>query len=126
MPARCSGLAGVSGRTLAFGPGHVDGTPLPGDPGNSVLSGHRDTHFAFLRELRSGDILLVSTGRDARRAESGGQLNPFTKGLPGLHPDCLRWLSQREVAVLCGDGISDLLPPRPSRLCWLSAAAGIG
>jgi kynurenine formamidase len=63
--------------------------------------------------VESGDILLVSTGRDARRAEAGGQLNPFMKGLAGLHPDCLGWLSRREVAVLCGDGISDLLPPRP-------------
>jgi kynurenine formamidase len=61
----------------------------------------------------SGDILLISTGRDSRRAEAGGQLNPFVKGLAGLHPDCLGWLAEREVAVLCGDGISDLLPPRP-------------
>lgn len=66
-------LAGASGRTLAFGPGHVDGTPLPGDAGNSVVSGHRDTHFAFLRELRSGDTLLVHTanGRMARYVVSG-------------------------------------------------------
>ncbi len=66
-------LAGASGRTLAFGPGHVDGTPLPGDPGNAVVSGHRDTHFAFLRELRSGDPLLVhsASGRVARYVVSG-------------------------------------------------------
>ena len=66
-------LAGASGRTLAFGPGHVDGTPLPGDPGNAVVSGHRDTHFAFLRELRSGDTLLVhsASGRVARYVVSG-------------------------------------------------------
>ncbi len=64
----------------------------------------------------SGDILLISTGRDARRTEASGQLNPFVKGLAGLHPDCLRWLSDREVAVLCSDGISDLLPPRPGSL----------
>jgi kynurenine formamidase len=65
--------------------------------------------------VESGDILLISTGRDARRAEAGGQLNPFMKGLAGLHPDCLRWLSAREVSVLCSDGISDLLPPRPGQ-----------
>ena len=66
-------LSGASGRTLAFGPGHVDGTPLPGDAGNSVVSGHRDTHFAFLRELRSGDTLLVhsASGRMARYVVSG-------------------------------------------------------
>ncbi len=61
-------LSGASGRTLAFGPGHVDGTPLPGEHGNSVVSGHRDTHFAFLRELRKGDALLVqaANGSTAR------------------------------------------------------------
>lgn len=52
-------LDGSSGRTLAFGPGHVAGTALPGRPGNAVLGGHRDTHFAFLRELRPGDAILV-------------------------------------------------------------------
>lgn len=61
-------LAGASGRAQAFGPGHVDGTPLPGDPGNAVVSGHRDTHFAFLRDLRSGDTLVVhsASGRVVR------------------------------------------------------------
>jgi sortase A len=55
-------LSGASGRTLAFGPGHVEGTPLPGAHGNSVVSGHRDTHFSFLRQLKMGDALLVQTG----------------------------------------------------------------
>ena len=39
---------------MAFGPGHLSGTPLPGEAGNAVVSGHRDTHFAFLRGLREG------------------------------------------------------------------------
>jgi sortase A len=52
-------LAGASGRTLAFGPGHLSGTPLPGEPGNAVVSGHRDTHFAFLAQVAAGDELLV-------------------------------------------------------------------
>lgn len=59
-------LAGASGRTLAFGPGHVTGTALPGEPGNSVISGHRDTHFAFLRQLVPGDRIMVER-RDGRR-----------------------------------------------------------
>jgi sortase A len=61
-------LAGASGRTLAFGPGHLSGTPLPGSAGNAVVSGHRDTHFAFLRELRLGDLIVVETpdGRERR------------------------------------------------------------
>jgi sortase A len=54
-------LAGGSGRTLAFAPGHVDGTAAPGAPGNSVIGGHRDTHFAFLRDLAPGDTVIVTT-----------------------------------------------------------------
>jgi len=58
-------LAGASGRTLAFGPGHLDGTPDPGARGNAVVSGHRDTHFAFLERLATGDELVLE-GRDGR------------------------------------------------------------
>ena len=61
-------LAGSSGRTLAFGPGHEDGTPLPGEPGNSVIGGHRDTHLAFLRQVRRGDVLSVER-RDGSRVD---------------------------------------------------------
>jgi len=57
----------------------------------------------------TGDILLVSTGRDARRREAGGVLNPFD-GMAGLHPECLPWLHEREVAMLGCDGISDPMP----------------
>ena len=52
-------LAGASGRTLAFGPGHLDGSALPGDPGNAVITAHRDTHFRFLRAMKAGDELTV-------------------------------------------------------------------
>lgn len=61
-------LAGSSGRTLAFGPGHEDGTPLPGEPGNSVIGGHRDTHLAFLRGVKRGDILRIER-RDGLRVD---------------------------------------------------------
>jgi sortase A len=52
-------LAGASGRSLAFGPGHLDGTAAPGAPGHSVLSGHRDTHFRFLRDMTPGTELRL-------------------------------------------------------------------
>ena len=46
-------LAGGSGRTLAFGPGHLSASAMPGTAGNSVIAGHRDTHFNFLQHLTS-------------------------------------------------------------------------
>ena len=60
-------LEGATGGSLAFGPGHLAGSALPGAPGNAVVAGHRDTHFAFLRELRVGDALVVEPHRGAPR-----------------------------------------------------------
>ncbi len=66
-------LAGASGRTLAFGPGHLDQTAMPGAPGHSVISGHRDTHFAFLRDLAPAMKLEVQrTDGGWRRYEVRG------------------------------------------------------
>lgn len=52
-------LEGDSGRNLAFGPAHDPASVLPGEPGNSVISGHRDTTFRFLQSVRPGDRLRV-------------------------------------------------------------------
>ncbi|NIW86318.1 MAG: class GN sortase [Gammaproteobacteria bacterium] len=60
-------LAGATGRSLAFGPGHMSATPLPGEPGVSVVSGHRDTHFRFLRDLRPGQSLGIERLDGTRR-----------------------------------------------------------
>jgi len=61
-------LAGGSGRTLAFAPGHLSASVLPGETGNSVIAGHKDTHFQFLQTLSYGDELQVarSDGRQLR------------------------------------------------------------
>lgn len=54
-------LAGAQGNSLAFGPGHQFGSALPGTTGVSIVGGHRDTHFAFLQHLQTGDKLQVTT-----------------------------------------------------------------
>lgn len=56
-------LQGSSGQALAFGPGHVEATPEPGDPGTAVYAAHRDTHFSFLGQVTVGDVVRV-TRRD--------------------------------------------------------------
>jgi sortase A len=58
-------LAGSSGQALAFGPGHVERTPDAGERGVAVYSAHRDTHFAFLKNVTIGDEIDV-TRRDGR------------------------------------------------------------
>ena len=54
-------LAGDSGATLAFGPGHAFASAKPGEDGATLISGHRDTHFQFLKALKQGDRVLVKT-----------------------------------------------------------------
>jgi sortase A len=86
-------LAGASGRTLAFGPGHHDGSALPGTVGNAVLSAHRDTHFRSLRDLAVGDAvsiersdgaLVVYRVRQAKVVDRSDLVLPRDPGLPML------------------------------------------
>jgi len=52
-------LDGTSGEAMAWGPGHVVGTAPIGQPGLAAIAGHRDSHLAFLAELRPGDAITV-------------------------------------------------------------------
>lgn len=55
---------GVDRETLKQGPGHMPQTPLPGQPGNTVISGHRTTHgrpFFDVDLLEPGDRIEVET-----------------------------------------------------------------
>jgi sortase A len=57
-------FAGVDTQTLRSGPGHMEGTPVPGQPGNAVLSGHRTTYGAPFHDLDllvPGDRIEVET-----------------------------------------------------------------
>jgi kynurenine formamidase len=59
-------------------------------------------------KVSSGDVMIVRTGRWARRDAKGPW--PITQGLAGLHMSCAKWLHARDVAVLGGDGAQDVLP----------------
>ncbi len=52
-------LAGTSGEALAFGPGLMNETSGIGERGTTVIAAHRDTHFYFLKFVRTGDIIEV-------------------------------------------------------------------
>jgi sortase A len=54
-------LAGATGRPLAVAPGHLSGSAEFGAPGNAVVAGHRDTHFAFLKHLRTGEEIRTES-----------------------------------------------------------------
>ncbi len=52
-------MSDASGRNLAFGPGHLSGTALPGTSGHAVISGHKDSHFAILEEVAVGEVITL-------------------------------------------------------------------
>jgi sortase A len=54
-------IEGDDPKTLRRAVGHIPGTPLPGQPGNAALTGHRDTFFRPLRNIRADDIVVVTT-----------------------------------------------------------------
>ena len=59
-------LAGDDGRSLAFGPGHRLSSVMPGNPGHSMISAHRDTHFEFLRDIQKGDQIIIETANQSQ------------------------------------------------------------
>jgi sortase A len=58
-------LEGVSGQAMAFGPGHMPNTPAIGAPGTAVVAAHRDTQFAYLKDVVPGDR-IEARGADGR------------------------------------------------------------
>jgi sortase A len=57
-------VQGANPEQLAKGPGHVQTTVMPGQPGTFAISGHRTTHgapFYRLNELAKGDTITIVT-----------------------------------------------------------------
>jgi sortase A len=65
-------VEGVGTNELKAGPGHYPATPMPGEPGNAAIAGHRTTYgapFNRLDELAAGDAVLVTTAKGEFRYE---------------------------------------------------------
>ena len=56
-----SGPAADAARELAHGPRHLAASAVPGERGNAVIFGRRDTHFRFLGSLVIGDRIEVES-----------------------------------------------------------------
>ena len=62
-------LQGTTSQTLRLGVGHIEGTALPGQPGNIGIAGHRDTYFRGLKDIRRNDEILLQTATGIDRYE---------------------------------------------------------
>jgi LPXTG-site transpeptidase (sortase) family protein len=62
-------LQGTRSRMLRLGTGHIEGTPLPGEAGNSGIAGHRDTFFRGLKDIRKNDEIQFQAATGLIRYE---------------------------------------------------------
>jgi sortase A len=58
---------GTEKATLRHAVGHITSTALPGQPGNVGIAGHRDTFFRPLRNIRTDDVITLTTLRGEYR-----------------------------------------------------------
>ncbi len=65
-------LQGTGVKELEKGVGHFTQSVLPGEEDNCVLSGHRETVFRDLGDLKKGDLLIVQTSAGAFTYEVNG------------------------------------------------------
>ncbi len=77
---------GVDSSTLWEAVGHIPGTALPGQNGNSALASHRDTYFRGLADVQTGDLIVFRspTANFRYRVESTRIVDAnATDALPG-------------------------------------------
>jgi sortase A len=132
-------VEGVTLDDLKRGPGHYPDTPLPGQPGNAAIAGHRTTYgapFNRIDELQRGDEILVTTVQGAFRYRVTEQLvvSPSEVGVLGDFGDnrltltaCHPKYSARQriivVASLAGKAAS---APKPAARPQTGAIPGDG
>jgi sortase A len=85
-------LHGSDARTLRHGPGHLENTAYPGDTGNVVIAGHRDSFFWPLRNIRLGDDIFLDTPE--------GRFHYQVTSLRVVNPRDISVLAQGEAPVL--------------------------
>ena len=83
-------LAGASGRNLAFGPAAIMSNSQMNAWGNTVIAGHRDTHFARLKGIKPGQLISLqdsSSRQRLYRVDTIAILAEDDTSLMGLHDE---------------------------------------
>jgi sortase A len=111
-------VEGVEERDLRVAPGHIPGTPLPGQAGNVAIAGHRDTFFRPLRFIRKNDIVSLTTlrGEDQYRVVSTDIVAPGD--IQVLYP------TGRDTLTLVTCYPFDYVGPAPSRFIVRAERSG--
>ncbi len=103
-------LQGASDEVLRRSVGHLVGTALPGQPGNCVLAGHRDSDFRGLADIRLGDRIRLETVK--------GSFSYEVSDVDTVTPDAVEVLdpTEEESLTLLTCYPFDWVGPAPRRL----------
>jgi sortase A len=85
-------LEGTDARTLRRAVGHIPGTPLPGQRGNVAITGHRDTFFRPLRNIRKDDEIRLTT--------LSGSYRYWVDSIKVVEPEDTKVLNSSDDAIL--------------------------
>ena len=85
-------MEGTAARTLRRAVGHIPGTPRPGQQGNVAITGHRDTFFRPLRNIRKNDEIRLTT--------LGGSYRYWVDSIKVVEPEDMEVLDNSEDAIL--------------------------
>lgn len=85
-------IEGSDDGSMIFGSSHLSGTALPGENGNCVIAGHRDTFFRRLGEIGEGDRIYLE-GKESR----GWYIITHTEI---CNPDDIQWIEPMEERIL--------------------------
>lgn len=100
---------GIFSRGVLVDIPHLRGVPYL-EPGTAIMPSELE---AWEKKtgvtVREGDVVLIRTGRWARRAEKGAW-KVREEGAAGLHVTCAKWIRDRGVAVVGSDAALDAIP----------------
>ena len=113
-------LAGASGQSLAFGPAHVSVSATPGAPDNVAIAGHRDTHFAFLRDVLPGQDLFIETATGTRHYRVTG-----TQVVHESRTDLLERSGRAELTLITCFPFGAIVPGGPLRYVVHAESVGV-
>jgi sortase A len=85
-------LEGTDARTLRRAVGHIPGTPLPGQQGNVAITGHRDTFFRPLLNIRKDDEIRLTT--------LSGSYRYLVDSIKVVEPENMEVLDKSDDAIL--------------------------
>jgi LPXTG-site transpeptidase (sortase) family protein len=111
-------VEGTGRRDLLLGPGHMESTAQPGDTGNAVITGHRDTFFRHIYELDRGDVITVQRSGQTYNYEVTGKKIVDPQDLSVIKPSGERQLT----LITCYP--TYYVGPAPERLVIFSKLQG--